>query len=145
MEESPHTAAIANRLGLIWIGVFLLCGTTAASLAAFTLLWPKTPLSRSWRLNPAAYAQLAPHGRVVGPLFALLGAALLCAAVGWFRRRLWGWRLTVAILCIQVLGDLVNCVRGDFVHGGFGLAIGGLMLLYLLQPRIRSSFNSLVH
>ena len=111
-----------------------------ASLAATTLLWRGTALDRLWKLNPAAYEQLAPLGRIVGILFFALGAALITAGMGWFRRRLWGWRLTVAIMTAQVLGDVVNCVRGDWLRGGTGVIIAGALLLFLLQPRIRATF-----
>jgi hypothetical protein len=111
-----------------------------AGLAAITLLSPGTPLDELWVLNPIAYKRLAPLSRTVGVLFLLLGAALATAGVGWFRRRLWGWRLAVVIIAIQVVGDVVNCVRGDFLRGGTGVVIAGALLLFLLQPRIRATF-----
>ncbi|MGA8062278.1 MAG: hypothetical protein WBV26_11790 [Candidatus Sulfotelmatobacter sp.] len=111
-----------------------------ASLAATTLLWRGTPLDRVWALNPMAYKQLAPLGVTVGILFLLLGATLITAGIGWFRRSLWGWRLAVAIIAIQVLGDVVNCVRGDWLRGGIGVIIAGALLLFLLQPKIRATF-----
>jgi hypothetical protein len=127
--------------GFTAIGVFLLFGAVMASLAATTLLWRGTPLDRIWALNPSAYKQLAPLGSMVGILFLLLGVALTTAGLGWFRRRLWGWRLAVVIIGIQVLGDISNCVRGDWLRGGTGVIIAGALLLFLLQPRIRATFT----
>jgi len=111
-----------------------------ASLAAATLLWRGTALDRVWVLNPTAYKQLAPLGGMVGIVFLLLGAALTTAGFVWFRRRIWGWRLAVAIISTQVLGDVVNCARGDWLRGGIGVIIAGALLLFLLQPRIRATF-----
>jgi len=122
------------------MGIFLFFGASMASLAATTLLWRGTPLDRLWTLNPTAYKQLAPLGRIVGIFFLLLGAALITAGIGWFRRRLWGWRLAVVIISTQALGDVANCARGDWLHGGTGLIIAGALLLFLLQPRIRAAF-----
>lgn len=122
------------------IGIFFFLGATMASLAATTLLWRGTALDRLWALNPSAYRQLAPMGRVVGILFLLLAVALATAGIGWFRRRLWGWRLGIAIIAIQVLGDIVNCFRGDLLSGGIGVIIAGALLLFLLQPRVRAAF-----
>jgi hypothetical protein len=122
------------------MGIFLFFGASMASLAAATLLWRGTALDRLWTLNPTAYKQLAPLGRIVGIFFLLLGAALITAGIGWFRRRLWGWRLAVVIISTQVLGDVVNCARGDWLHGGTGLIIAGALLLFLLQSRIRAAF-----
>jgi hypothetical protein len=127
--------------GMTAIGIFLFFGATMASFAAVTLLWRGTFLDRVWSLNPTAYRQLAPFGRTAGILFLTLGVALVAAGIGWFRRRLWGWRLAVAIIAIQVAGDAVNCIRGDWVGGGIGVAIAGVLLLFLLRPVVRSAFR----
>ena len=111
-----------------------------AGLAAITLLWQGTPLDRLWVLNQMAYNRLVPMGRTVGILFLLLSVALAMAGIGWFRRRPWGWRLAVVIIATQVVGDLVNCVRGDSLRGGTGVIIAGALLLFLLRPKIRDSF-----
>jgi uncharacterized membrane protein YccC len=60
--------------------------------------------------------------------------------VGWFKRRLWGWALAVVIILSQVIGDLVNVFLGQFVRGGVGVIIAGLLLFYLLRPRVRKAF-----
>jgi hypothetical protein len=126
--------------GFIAMGAFLFFGGIIATLVAFTLLWQGTALDGIWTLNPAAHAQLAPLGSIVGVLFLLLGAALATAGIGWFQHRLWGWRLAVAIIATQVLGDAVNCVRGDWLRGGTGVIIAGALFLFLLRPRIRAAF-----
>jgi len=122
------------------MGIFLFFGAIMASLAAFTLLWPGSALDPLWNLNPTAYKQLAPRGYLVGILFLLLGTALVAAGIGWFRRRLWGWRLAIIIIGTQVLGDIVTCVRGDLLRGGTGVVIAGALLLFLLQPNTRATF-----
>ncbi len=86
------------------------------------------------------FSAAIPFGRVVGMPFLLLGATLAVASLGWFKRRRWGWRLAVAIIATQVLGDLVNIYRGDFLRGGIGFLIAGALLFYLLQPQLRSAF-----
>jgi hypothetical protein len=127
--------------GFTAVGVFLFFGAVMASFAAITLLWRGTALDRVWALNPIAYKQLLPLGNMIGILFALLGAALITAGIGWFRCRLWGWRLAVAIIVIQVSGDFANCVRGDWLGGGTGVIIAGALLLFLLRPKIRAVFS----
>jgi hypothetical protein len=127
-------------LGFTAIGVFLMFGAVMAGLAGTTLLWHGTVLDRAWTLNPTAYQQLFPLGGKIGILFLLLGSTLLVSGIGWFRRRLWAWRLAVAIIATQVLGDIVNLVRGDWLRGGMGVVIAGSLLLYLLTPRLRAEF-----
>jgi hypothetical protein len=113
-----------------------------AALVGTTLAWRSTVLDRVWILNKAAYRQLSPAGKSVGALFFLLSATLATAAMGWFTRRPWGWGFAVAIISVQVTGDLVSLVRGDFLRGGAGLPIAGALLLYLLQPKVRNMFHS---
>jgi hypothetical protein len=135
-----ETSDAPEPSGLAAVGIFLFFGATMARLAAITLLWRGTSLDRIWSLNPTAYRQLAPLGRSVGGLFLLLGLALATAGIGWFRRRLWGWSLAVAIIAIQVVGDVINCIRGDWLHGGIGVVIAGALLLFLLRSTVRKAF-----
>jgi hypothetical protein len=122
------------------MGIFLLFGAVMASLAGTTLVWRGTALDNMWALNPRAYKELAPFGRAVGIPFLLLSFALAVASIGWFKYRLWGWRLAVAIIATQVLGDLVNAFMGDVVRGSIGFVIAVALLVYLLRPEVRAAF-----
>jgi hypothetical protein len=135
-----RSAVGGKARGFSAIGIFLFFGAVMAGLAAITLLWRGTPLDRLWVLNQMAYKRLVPMGRAVGILFLLLSGALTTAGIGWFRRRPWGWRLAVVIIATQVVGDLVNCVRGDLLRGGTGVIVAGALLLFLWRPKIRDSF-----
>jgi hypothetical protein len=84
---------------------------------------------------------LAPLGGRVGIPFVLLSTALVVSGIGWFRRRLWGWKLAVAVIATQVLGDIFNLFRGEWFRGASGLVIAGALLLYLVSPRIRAEFT----
>ena len=123
------------------IGVFLFFGATMASLAGATLTWSGTFLDGIWILNPTGYKQLSTLGKPVGILFLFLGIALGVAGAGWFMRRRWGWRLAMAIIATQVLGDLLNILRGDFWRGSVGFSIALALLLYLLRPAVRAVFS----
>jgi hypothetical protein len=127
--------------GITAVGAFLLFGATMASLAGATLIWPGTSLDSVWALNPIAHRQLASLGKPIGILFLLLSSTLAVAGTGWFQRRPWGWRLAVAVIAIQVLGDLVNFFRGDWLRGGVGFSIATALLVYLLRPAVRAAFN----
>ena len=127
--------------GIGAVGAFLVFGATMALLAGVTLAWPGTFLDRMWALNPVAWVQLAPFGKTIGVPFLLLSCVLVVAAVGWFRRRKWGWVLAVFVIAVQVAGDLVNLLRGDFVRGGTGAVIAGALLAYFLRPKVRAVFE----
>jgi len=139
--QQMRDATAPKPRGFTAIGVFLFFGAVMATVAATTLLWRGMALDRIWALNPTAYQQLAPLGGTFGFLFLLLGATLTAAGIGWLRCRLWGWRLAVAIIATQVLGDVVNCLRGDLLRGGIGVIIAGALLLFLLRPAIRATFT----
>lgn len=126
--------------GLTAIGIFLFFGAAIASLAATTLLWRGTALDSIWALNPRAYSELAPFGRAAGIALFALGACLVVGGVGWFKRRIWGWRLAVAIIATQILGDLVNAFIGRVIEGTVGVLIAGALLIYLLRPEVRTAF-----
>src|SRR5229473_5086726 len=139
--SSAATVRTASPLAMTAVGVFLVFGSCMSGLAGTTLVWSGTTLDRIWALNPAAYRKLAPIGETVGPLFLLLSATMVVASLGWFKRRVWGWRLTVGIVSTQVGGDLINFVRGDLLRGGAGLAIASGLLFYLLRSRVRTTFQ----
>ncbi len=127
--------------GMTAVGVFLFFGATMASLAGTTLTWPGTFLDRLWVLNPTAHKQLATLAKPAGILFLLLAAVLAMAGTGWFKHRLWGWRLAVAVIATQVLGDLVNFFKGDYLRSSVGFSVAAALLFYLLRPVVRAVFN----
>jgi hypothetical protein len=122
----------------------LFFGATMASFAGTTLTWPGTSVDRLWALNPTAHKQLGTFGKPAGILFLLLGAMLALAGTGWFKRRLWGWRLAVAVVATQVLGDLDNFLTGNYWRGGVGFSIASALLFYLLRPEVRAVFNEAI-
>lgn len=141
MNRSAISSAIAIPRGVTAIGIFFLFGAVMASLAGMTLVWPGTAFDRMWAFNPRAFRELAPVGKTVGILFLLLGVTLSATSVGWFKRRLWGWRIAVIIIATQVLGGLIHVFLGRVVEGGVGVAIAGALLLYLLRVKVRAVFN----
>jgi hypothetical protein len=113
-----------------------------ALLAGTTLTWPGSSLDHVWELNQYAYKRLSPIGKTAGIAFLLLAATLAATAAGWFARRLWAWRLAVAVIATQILGDLVNLILGRFPEGVTGVAIASALLFYLLRPTVHTAFSS---
>src|SRR5215813_10873344 len=50
------------------------------------------------------------------------------------------WRLTVVVMAAQLVGDLINFIRGDHLRGGLGFLIAGALLLYLVRRDVRIVF-----
>jgi hypothetical protein len=128
-------------LGMRAVGVFLFFGAAMAAFAGSTLLWPGPIGDRVWTLNPAAHAQLVPMGRKIGVAFLLLSLTMLTAGIGWFRQNVWGWRLAIVVIGVQLVGDFVNALRGEVLKGAVGVLIAGGLLVYLLSPAVRTAFR----
>jgi hypothetical protein len=124
------------------MGIFLVFGACMASLAGLTLAFPGTAMDRIWILNSRAYIQLKPFGKEVGILFLLLAVTLAVAAAGWSLRRIWGWRLAVAIIATQIAGDLVNAFSGHPLEGGIGVVIASALLVYLMRTEVKTTFGA---
>lgn len=127
--------------GFAAIGAFFVFGAAMAAYAAVTLLKPGTFLDPLWALNKQGHAGLVLLGRGAVLLFAVLAVALALAAVGWFRRRYWGWILAITIIAINAMGDLINAATGEWLKGVVGVAIAGLLLIYLTRPGVRNHFK----
>ncbi len=112
-----------------------------ATYAALTLAYPGTPLDMLWALNKRGHEGLATLGRVAAVPFVALSVALACAAVGWFRRRYWGWVLGVTIIGINMAGDFGQLIIGERLKGVVGVVIAGALLIYMLRPRTRNYFR----
>ena len=132
----------SHRKGIIVFGIFLFFGAAMASYAGMTLLWPGTMLDRAWSLNPEAHVQLTALGRWIGIPLLLLACALALAGVGWFRQRLWAWRLAVVIIATQVVGGLVHIIAGRLLEGFVALFISAGLLVYLSRPVTRAVFTN---
>ena len=122
------------------IGIFFYFGAAMASLAAATLLWPGTFLDRAWILNPAGYAGLSGLGRGIGLPFVALAVALLLSAMGWLKRRRWGWILGVSVIGANLAGDVLHLATGDW-KSGIGVVIAGMLLLYMTRTGVRKYFT----
>jgi hypothetical protein len=142
MRSFSPISAQTTPPALTAVGILLIFGACMASLAGTSFTFPGTSLRRIWALNPQAYAQLAPLGRIAGLVFVLLGTILGIAAAGWFKRRAWGWRLTVGLIATQVLGGIINILSSRVFGGLTGAIVAGAFLIYLLQARVRSVFHS---
>jgi hypothetical protein len=113
-----------------------------AAYAAVTLIKPGTVLDQLWVLNKTGHAQLAPLGKGAGLGSVVLSTLLCTAAIGWFRRRYWGWVLGTTIIVINAAGDLVNGAMGEWLKGAVGVAIAGLLLIYMTRSEVRNYFGT---
>lgn len=132
----------ANRpFGFTALGIVFVFGAVMAIYAAVTLLIPGTAFDRLWALNQNAHDQLSSIGRTGALLFVVLAFSLCFAAIGWFRRRAWGWALGTAVITVNMFGDLGQIAFGERWKGVIGVIIAGILLIYMTRPSVRTYFH----
>ena len=94
-----------------------------------------------WKLYPSRRSLLMPYRMWLGPGFLILAIVMASASVGCLRRRIWGWRLALAIFVINGLSDAGQILIGHFLEGGIGVAVAGAILFYLSRPKVRGTFT----
>jgi hypothetical protein len=99
------------------------------------LAFPGSFLEPIWRLRPDAHAEFQEFGTWSIALMATVGAACGLAAFGLALRAEWGRRLAVAVLSVNLVGDIFNAVFRHDLRTLIGLPIGGLMLWYLVSRK----------
>ena len=95
-----------------------------------------------WRLNPTAHEAFQQMGYWAIALMVIVGVACAFASMGLWLRARWGHRLAVLLLVVNLFGDTMNALlRGD-LRTLIGVPIGGVLIVYLLSPRVRGHFAS---
>ena len=116
---------------------FFAFGATMCTLTIVLLLLPGTALDSLWRLNPEAHLAFQSVGKWAVLLMFVVGTGCVFAAVGLWRKSLWGIWLALTILSLNIVGDLFNAlVRHDY-RALIGLPVGGAMIFYLARYKKR--------
>jgi hypothetical protein len=126
-------------VGIKLLVAFFGFGAAICLLTIVALLFPGGALEPIWRLNPDAHVTFQQVGKLSILLMFVVGAACSAAAIGLGKGARWGIALALAILFINLVGDLLNAfVRRD-LRTLIGLPIGGAMIAYLLlRGRVRN-------
>lgn len=105
------------------------------TLTIVLLVFPGTSLDSLWRFNPAAHSAFRSIGSAALLLMLVVGIGCGFAAVGLWRKSLWGIWVALTILSFNIIGDLFNAlVRHDY-RSLIGVPIGGAMIFYLARYR----------
>jgi hypothetical protein len=112
---------------------FFTFGATMCALSLFLLLFQGTALDSLWRLNPDAHIALQSIGKAAVLVMLVTGIGCALAAVGLWRNSVWGVRLALTILSLNMMGDLLNAAMRHDYRALIGLPIGGAMIFYLAR------------
>ena len=116
-----------------WFGAFFALGAMMCALTIALLLFPSSALDSLWRLNPEARVAFQSFGSWSLLLMLTVGTACLLAAIGLWRGSLWGTRLALTILSVNIVGDLVNTLLRHDYRALIGLPIGAAMIFFLVR------------
>jgi hypothetical protein len=127
--------------GLIALTVFFGLGALFAGAASAALAFPGTALDSMWRLNLSAHTSLRSMGQSAPLLMLAVSGACALTSLGLAFRAGWGHRAALALLVINMIGDIANALaRGD-VRTLVGIPIAAALIVYLSTPTIRSQFS----
>jgi len=130
-----------RSVGLSLLAAFCLFGTVMASLSFLGLLLPGGPLEPIWRLNPEARVGLTKLGGWGIALMLVVAIACATAGIGVWTRARWGRQVAITLIALNLFSDVLNAViRGDW-RTLMGVPIGGVVIWYLLRPRVRAEFE----
>jgi hypothetical protein len=121
-----------------WFAAFFAFGATMCALTSGLLLFPGTALDSLWRLNPDAHLAFQSIGSWSIVLMVTVGTACFLAAIGLWQGALWGTRLALIILSVNIIGDLINALFRHDYRALIGLPIGAVMIFYLVRSKTQS-------
>ena len=122
-------------LGIKLLSGFFAFDAAVCLLTIIALLFPGGALDPVWRLNPDAHVAFQQIGRLSILLMFVVGSACASAAIGLATRARWGRLLALAILIVNLMGDLLNAFVRHDLRTLIALPIGGAMTAYLLIAR----------
>jgi hypothetical protein len=118
-----------------WFAGFFGFGAMMCALTLALLLFPGSALDALWRLNPEARLAFQSFGSWSFVLMLTVGTACLFAGIGLWRGTVWGTRLALTILSLNIIGDLVNTLLRHDYRALIGLPVGVAMIFFLVRPR----------
>lgn len=127
--------------GVTLLVAFFLFGASMCTLAIVLLVFPDSPVNAVWRINPEARDAFTQMGHWAFLLMAVVGAACAATAWGLYLGRPWGRLLAIAVLAINLAGDLANVMIRHELRTLIGIPIAGWFIIYLLSRRARWWFE----
>src|SRR5574341_1092055 len=135
------TASEARPVGVTALSIFFWAGAIISFIAAVSLLFPGSSLDPMWRLNPRAREGFAGIGGWAILLMGAVSVACAIAAAGLWRGARWGYWVALALLAINLIGDITNVLLGAEPRAAVGIPIVLAILVFLLSRRVRKFFR----
>lgn len=141
-SAKPMTANSKTRpTGITALSIFFVFGAAASFVSFASLLFPGSFLEPMWRINPRARVGFASMGVWAIVLMCAVSVACASAAAGLWRGARWGYGLAVALLAINLLGDIANVLLGTEPRAAVGVPIAIAILMFLMSKRVKDFFR----
>jgi|SRR6266853_1212818 len=135
------TNSETRPVGITALSIFFSFGALISFTVFVSLLFPGSFLEPMWRLNPRAREAFASVGAWAVVLMFAVCVSCALAALGLWRGARWGYRLALALLVINMLGDIANVILGTEPGAVVGVPIIIAILTYLMSRRVRRFFR----
>jgi uncharacterized membrane protein len=112
------------------------------TLTIVLLVFPGSSLDSLWGLNRDAQIAFQSLGKAAIWVMFVVGAACAFAAIGLWRKSLWGIRAALVILSLNIVGDLLNAVVRHDYRALIGLPVGAAMIFYLARYKTADNSSS---
>lgn len=132
----------ARPFGVKVLTILFVIGVIVSFASAVFLIFPGSFLEPIWQLNPHARAGFDRIGPLAIVLMSVVCVACICAAIGLWRGRRWGYWLAVMMMVINLAGDLVNIITATEPRAIVGIPIVLAFLGYLMRRRTRQYCRS---
>lgn len=142
VQMTLRTKSERRPAGITALSMFFVFGATASFVSFVSLLFPGSFLEPLWRFNPRAQEGFNHIGYWAILLMSAVFVACASAAVGLWRGARWGYRIAVALLVINMVGDILNVALGTEPRAIIGVPIVLAILAYLGTSRVRMFFKS---
>jgi hypothetical protein len=138
MIPTPRATSNADAIKTHpWLASFFAFGVSMCALTSLLLLFPGSALDALWRLNPDAHSAFQSIGIWSFAIMLIVGTACLFAAIGLWRGALWGTRVAIITLIVNMIGDLSNAFLNFDYRTLIGLPIAAGIIVYLLRSENR--------
>ena len=124
------------------LSLFFAAGALISFVSAFSLLFPDNFLQEIWRLNPRALNAFNKIG--VWAIVLLLSVSVACASTsfGLWRGKLWGYRLAISMLVVNLIGDIYNFLSGTEPRAVIGIPIVIGIIFLINNPKTKAYFRN---
>lgn len=136
------TKSKTRPIGITALSIFFLFGAVMSFIASASLLFPGSFLEPAWRFNPRAREEFTSIGVWAVVLMCAVCMACALASVGLWQGARWGYLLAVALLLINLLGDISNVVTGTELRAVIGIPVVLAIIAFLMSRRARIFFAS---